>query len=396
MQVFINSKVIVLLVSVILNFVVLSSYGDYVAYSIKDTGDKVPLPEEINSIEAKQLINIEWGKYQGRKSRISVLPVENKTPISSVQVKNSRGTVAEFNASTAGIPIDGIEAIISDVLHQTGRFRIVERQVLSEVLKEQDFGNSGRVSKPSMAKTGKVLGAEYQIQAVITNYEPDFKGRNIGIGGLAGGTKFGGLLGGVGIKSKKSMVGLNFRLIDATTSEIAFSKQVESVISESGLKFGGVGGGAGGGKIGILGGALSSYAKAPIGQAVIAGINKGVYAFIKEIGLSPATGSIVKVSGNKVYINIGASSVSIGDTLKVMSKGEELIDPETGISLGSEEEFLGTLKVIAVKDKFSIAKPLDVEVTQISSGDQVTSTSIPKNFEFGEPWKKKRKKMFGK
>ena len=178
----------------------------------------------------------------------------------------------------------------------------------------------------------------------------------MGLGVLVGGAA-GALLGGVGFKSKKSMIGMNFRLIDSTTSEVIFTKQVESIISQSGLSFGGIGGGGGG----ILGGFMSSYTKTPIGQAVLAAINKGVYDLVKQVGAAPVSGSVIKVSGSKIYINIGEGGVTKGDTLTVMSVGEELIDPDTGISLGAEEEELGSIKVSSVKEKFSIAKAVDVK-----------------------------------
>ena len=46
----------------------------------------------------------------------------------------------------------------------------------------------------------------------------------------------------------------------------------------------------------------------------------------------------------------------MGDRLTVMQKGEELIDPETGISLGSSDTALGDVEVIQVAEKFSVAQ----------------------------------------
>ena len=57
-----------------------------------------------------------------------------------------------------------------------------------------------------------------------------------------------------------------------------------------------------------------------------------LYELVKQIGAAPASGSVIKAEGNKVWINIGSSDVSVGDTLTVLAKGEELIDPDTGIN----------------------------------------------------------------
>jgi curli biogenesis system outer membrane secretion channel CsgG len=77
-----------------------------------------------------------------------------------------------------GVLIQGIEAMLTDAMHQTSRFIMVEREVLSTAIKEQDLGASGRVSKPSAAKIGNILGAEYLIKVVITEYNPNFSGKN--------------------------------------------------------------------------------------------------------------------------------------------------------------------------------------------------------------------------
>lgn len=58
-------------------------------------------------------------------------------------------------------------------------------------------------------------------------------------------------------------------------------------------------------------------------------------------------GRIAKLLGNKVYINAGrASGLLAGDILKVMSPGEEIVDPITKAYLGRSEGMLkGTLEV---------------------------------------------------
>ena len=58
-------------------------------------------------------------------------------------------------------------------------------------------------------------------------------------------------------------------------------------------------------------------------------------------------GRIAKIIGNKVYLSAGkASGVLAGDILKVLSPGEEIIDPVTKAYLGRSEGFLkGTLEV---------------------------------------------------
>jgi curli biogenesis system outer membrane secretion channel CsgG len=358
--------------------------GDYVAYSIIKENEERPLPKSLKKVPAKHLINVRWGAYDGPKTRIGVLEVENKSNVSSFTISGPGGQTYSYSVSdfTTQVPVNGIEAMITDSLHRTGRFRLVERKVLGDVLGEQDLAASGRVSKPSGAKTGKVLGAETLIQGVVTSYEPKYKGKKVGLGGLTGGIPGGALLGGASVGTEKSMVSMNFRLIDAETSEVLYTKQVDAVVGKTAFGLGGGGWGSGG----ALGGFLSSYSKTPIGQAVMAAVNMGVFELIQQIGNSPAEGSVVKVSGSKVYVNLGEDVVDTGLVLKAVSKGEELIDPETGISLGGEEEEIGRLKVTEVKEKYCVATPVKFDASRLKTGDKVVSTKKAAPLRYASSW----------
>jgi curli biogenesis system outer membrane secretion channel CsgG len=363
-------------------FLVLASgiaSADYLAYAVSEKG-RSPLPERIDEIEAKHLVNVEWGDFAGKRTRVGVLQVDNNSSAGTFKMTDSEGNTYESEWSAGGgmVPVNGIEAIVTDTMNRTGRFRLVERAALGSVLGEQDLASSGRVAAPSGAATGQVLGAEILVQVVITDYEENTSGSTTGAGGLFRKVP---LVGGVGVKSGKGRVGLNFRLIDATTSEVLYTKQIESIIKESGLMLAGAGwtGDA------VLGAFMSNYSKTPIGQAVIAGINKGVFELVKEIGARPAEGSVVKAEGQRVWLNIGDDGVDMGDRLSVMSKGEELIDPETGISLGSSDTNMGDIEVIQVAEKYSIAQWASLR-TAPNRGDRVVSQAPPPSIEFADSW----------
>jgi hypothetical protein len=234
------------------------------------------------------------------------------------------------------------------------------------------------VAQPSAAKIGNVLGAQYLFQAVVTNYEAGVEKKGGGLLGGVGGTA-GAVLGGLAVKSEKGVIGMNFRLIDAETTEVVYTEQVEVEVKESGLTFGGFGITGGGG----LGGFMGSYARTPIGQAVIAACNKGVFSLIKQVGTSPATGKVIQVKNGSVYINLGEDVINTGEVLTVISPGEELIDPETGISLGSEDEELGSIEVTETKEKFSLAHALEIDLEAVERGDIVISTKSAEPLMFG-------------
>lgn len=352
--------------------------ADIVAYSVASESE-IPLPEDLARVHSLNLVNLRWSEFQGARTRMAVSKVDNTSGAESITIGDGAGPGADIKIAAAAVPVNGIEAMLTDALNRTNRFRMVERQAIDNVLQEQNFGASGRVASPSAAKMGAVLGAEFFVEATITHYEAGVSGTNFGgIGGLVGGNA-GALLGGLGISKKKAAFGMNVRLVDATSSEVVFSKQINREITESGLTFGAVGVG----DSGALGGFLGSYTRTPIGQTVIAAINEAAFELIRKIGAQPAKGSVVRVDGAQLYLNLGEGSVSPGDVLALFRPGESLIDPETGLNLGSDDEKIGEVQVVDVKEKFCIAEARGVSKA-IQTKDRVVSTVTPEPLEFGQ------------
>lgn len=354
---------------------------EYVAYAVTKKGEEEPIPEDVLAItkkNAKKLVELRWSDYAGPQLRVGVLEADNKSGAGTWHVSDDYGTKA--SGGSTEVPVNGIDAILADSLQKTGRFRVLTRTELGDVLDEQDLGDSGRVAKPSAAQTGQVLGAEYLVQVVINSYEAGVGGKQGGIGGFSRKLRaVGGIKGG----KEKSYVSMTFRLINAETSEIEATQVVEATISDLSIGLGGYGwGGAG-----ALGGFLSGYAKTPIGQAVIAAINAGTVELVKQLGNKPLSGSVIKVDGDRVMVNLGEGMVASGDRFAAQSKGEEIIDPDTGVSLGSENEDIGMLEIVEVKEKFSYAKAVGFDPARLSRGDRLVSTQGPEPLKFGPPWK---------
>jgi len=78
-------------------------------------------------------------------------------------------------------------------------------------------------------------------------------------------------------------------------------------------------------------------------------------------------------SKGKVFINRGKDGgLKKGQILEVFSAGEALIDPDTGKSLGSSEEYAGKVKVVRINPKITIAVIVseeDAEFFPIGTGN---------------------------
>ncbi len=164
--------------------------------------------------------------------------------------------VAEFqNDTSAGWWTGGVgrelAGMLANELSGTGKFKVVEREKLDKVLDEQDLADSGRISKSSGAKIGKLTGAQYLVVATLSSFEENVKG-----GG--GGVSFRGIsLGG---KKEEAYLAVDLRVIDTTTGEVEFTRSVEARASSGGLAVGVYRGG--------FGGNLGKYEKTPTGKAI--------------------------------------------------------------------------------------------------------------------------------
>jgi curli biogenesis system outer membrane secretion channel CsgG len=370
--------------------------ADYLAWAVTEKDGKLPLPEDLSAIAQKRptdLIQVEWSDFKGKQPRIRVLKTENKTGSGDYSATmTSTGPDGEtytwnydVDRDYGKLPVEGLDAMLTDILLQTGRFVVVERESLDAILGEQDLADSGRVSAPSAAKKGKVLGAQLGVKLVVNSYEPDVKGKKGGLGGLGRmfGRKAGAVAGGVNWEKAESRVGITVQLIDMETAQILDSKQVDVRLKARKIGFGGVGWGTSG----ALGGFMSSYSQTPIGQAMIAATNIGVHHIVKGIGAQAPEGVVADVSGGKVMVTLSQGQVQPDDIIRAVGLGKEIYHPETGVLLSREEEELGQLRITDARESFSYAVPLEgTSLEGFKSGDKVVSTRVPEPFEHGAPW----------
>ena len=158
----------------------------------------------------------------------------DRTPIS----------VSEFTFSArggygrdAGI---GLKKMLSNALVECGCYRVVERQQLNSVLREQELALGGGIRRGTRARTGQLTGAQVTILADVTEFKE--KEKSVGIGALS---KFG--IGGIG--KTTAHIGIVLQVVDTETGEILISKSIDHKKSS-------VGTAGGSGIAGILAGGL--------------------------------------------------------------------------------------------------------------------------------------------
>ena len=234
---------------------------------------------------------------------------------------------------------EGLAEMLTSELSKTGQFIVVERQALGDIVKEQELGQSGLIRGETAARTGQILGAQIVVRGAVTEFEEQASGGGAGI-------RFGGF--GAEGSVRNAHVALDIRLIDTSTGQV--------IASHNAAKSAPAAGGGIGARVGTVTFGGDAFFQTPLGQATRAAMQDALQ-FIMATAFKAVTPSfsIVKVEGGMAYVNAGANSnVRVGDVFMVYAKGEDLVDPDTGLKLGSDEQMIGSIQVTTVQEKFSI------------------------------------------
>lgn len=111
------------------------------------------------------------------------------------------------------------DMLISELV-STRKFAVLERKEINAVISEQDLSASGRVSKSTLVKMGKIKGAKYLIAGTVSAFEKtSAKGGKIRVKGIS--------LGGA---KEKTYIAVDVKLIDSETGEIVDARTIEATI----------------------------------------------------------------------------------------------------------------------------------------------------------------------
>ena len=215
---------------------------------------------------------------------------------------------------------------ITNGIVNTRKFNVVDNARLKEAVSEHQKVDMGMSDAKGAPKKGKIKCAGYVLYGTVLALGANASA--VSMNGVTG-TKF------------NAVVELNIRFMDVETGALVASKTVkaEKTISE-----------------------LRSGAQATAGNkqyiAIQDAIQKAADKVVGKLMELAFPTVIIQVGASKVYVNLPEERAKKGGLLNVFSVGEELIDPDTGESLGGAEEKIGELKIIRTSPKFAIAVPI--------------------------------------
>jgi curli biogenesis system outer membrane secretion channel CsgG len=223
---------------------------------------------------------------------------------------------------------EGMADMLTTELVKSGKYQVIERQTIEQIMKEQQLGQTGMVTPQSAAQVGQLLGVELAVIGSVT----EFGYKKSDVGGFLKKKGF-----GLGLQSASASVGIDVRFVNTNTGEIIVADNVRKEESKKGLKVDTK-------QFSFKN--KNDFDESIVGKATRSAIEEIMTKLDAQMGSLPWQAKIVKVTDNTVYINAGSESgVSMGDVFEIYSKGEDLIDPDTGLSLGAEETKVGEIEV---------------------------------------------------
>ncbi len=222
---------------------------------------------------------------------------------------------------------EGVSDMVTTALVKTGSYRVIERQELNQILVEQGLGAGGIVTEESAAKVGKVLGVELAVMGSVSEFgykKSDTGGRVKGFG--------------LGLQSQSATVAIDCRMVNTTTGEIVSAENIRKEKSSKGIRVDTR-------KIHFKN--RKSFDESLVGKAARDAVQGVVKMINKSAPQIPWQAKVVTEKNGLVFVNAGATSgLKTGDRFVIYHKGEELIDPDTGISLGSIDTKIGVIEVM--------------------------------------------------
>jgi len=233
-----------------------ASLPAFFIFALLSAGVNIALQASLSSVGQKSKDKA----YSGPRARISVAEIKDQTAqggVSAHWMERYRITWREIG--------EGMREMLVTALFQTKHFVLLERDLLPEILKEQDMAGTGRVQQGTAPATGGIIGTDLIITGAVTEFVADAYGAKGAAD--AWGTQ-------VDASVNKGYVGLDIRIIDAKTSEVVVATYVMGKASNYGFN-------AEAGPESKLPISLAVFARTPAEKAIRSAIQKAAADIVR-------------------------------------------------------------------------------------------------------------------
>lgn len=270
-------------------------------------------------VKIKALIPSYKPSEQLKRMKLAVMPVVVTGP------SQGRSEAIDFAES--------VSASLEAYLTQTRKFAMIDRRFTEKSNRELAGVNSRNAPIEETLKVGVRVGADFIVLAALKSFSPQQQQQQRVTGRV--------------VSRSVVPVGIDVRVIDIATGQIKFAQtynnpgRLPSSVS------------------------LSQYAAdigADLGQVI-----------------STAIFPIAVLSGTEteVTLNQGGDTVQVGRIYRLVTLGQNLVDPYTRESLGQEEREIARAEITSVTDRTATAKVVSGRVSQPIKSGGVLARVLP-------------------
>lgn len=246
------------------------------------------------------------------KGRPKIVVAVPKTLIPAYPVGDGKENAAEVARAVRGR--------LSDILTQTKRFIVLDREFGADLQAEIDHINSGNVRVQDSARLGQQLATDLILIPTIERFEYQKAVRQLRMSDRE-------------LVSYSGGGRITLRLLNATTGEVILSDSFDHKLATADP---------------------STMPRVIDGKSMTAQM---MDALSGQIGQAIVTQifpvSVVSLTGDQVVLSQGGESLRVGQRWQAVRLGEELKDPQTGRSLGRNEMPFGTIRIDRVSTQTS-------------------------------------------
>lgn len=259
-------------------------------------------------------VRVDVAQYMApeEKGRPKIVVAMPRTLIPAFQVGDGKENAADVARAVRGR--------LSDILTQTKRFIVLDREFGSDIQAEIDHINSGNVRVQDSARLGQQLATDLILIPTIERFEYLKAVRSLRMSDRE-------------LVSYSGGGRITLRLLNATTGEVVLSDSFEHKLASADP---------------------STMPRLIDGKNMAAQM---MDALSGQIGQAIVTQifpvSVVSLTGDQAVLSQGGESLQVGQRWQAVRLGDELKDPQTGRSLGRNEIPFGTIRVDRVSTQTS-------------------------------------------
>jgi curli biogenesis system outer membrane secretion channel CsgG len=258
---------------------------------------------------------------------------------------------------------DGMKEMLTDALVTSNRYRVIERLEIDSVMNELRFQYDGLTRKSGRAGKGRLKNVKYLIKGTIT----DFGHVSSSEGVLRQVDYF-----EIFTSAQKAIMGMTLQVIEVESGEVVSSTRHEKAINARDVTVNGAYS-----KMAMGGG---MFIRTPLGRATSEVIKEAVCQVTTAIAARKWSPKVATLQPDgTIALNGGENrNMKNGSVFEVRGLGQAIINPENEDVLGfARGRVIGWLKVIQVKELFSIAQIVSGERTAFQPGQLCRPSAMP-------------------